>query len=245
MHDKILAIIQARMGSSRLHRKTLVEIEGVPLLEHVVNRICHSKTINNTIIATTTKSEDKTIISLAEKLGIDVFAGSSRDVLDRYYQSATLFKGKIIVRITADDPFKDPKIIDEIVNYFLMNKKLDYVSNCIEPTYPIGIDVEVFKYEALKMAWEKAVSSQDREHVTPYIRRKQNLFNIANYKNNENLSHLRWTIDTAEDLKMAKEVYRKLYVEGEIFYMDEILKLIRKHPYISSINRNIKQVYIN
>lgn len=236
MAVKVLAIVQARMGSTRLPGKTLIEIESRPLLEHVINRIRRSKTIDEIIIATTTKLEDNAIVHLAEKLQIKVFRGSSMNVLDRFYQAANKFDGKVIVRVTADDPFKDPKVIDEIVNYFFSHPELDYVSNSIEPTYPIGIDVEVFLYQALKTAWKYAKCSRDREHVTTYIWGNPELFNVCNYKYREQLSNLRWTIDTMEDLQMAREIYKKLYVEGKIFYMDDILRLLRKYPHISDIN---------
>ena len=144
MACKVIAIVQARMGSTRLPGKSLIVIEGRPLLEHIVNRVSYSKTIDEIIIATTTEPEDKPIVRLAEKLHVATYTGSSEDVLDRFYQAANLFGGKVIVRITADDPFKDPKVIDEIVNYYFSQSELDYVSNTIEPSYPIGIDVKFF-----------------------------------------------------------------------------------------------------
>jgi len=244
MAVNVLAIVQARMGSTRLPGKTLIEIEGKPLLEHVINRIRYSKTIDDIIIATTTGPEDKAIVSMAEKLHVATYTGSSDDVLDRFYQAASLFSAKKIVRITADDPFKDPKVIDEIVNYFFSHPELDYVSNTIEPSYPVGIDVEVFSYEALKTSWQEAESFRDREHVTPYIWCNPSLFKVANYKHTQQLSHLRWTIDTKEDLQMTREVYKKLYVEDEIFNMNDILQLINKHPHISDINSGVEQLTI-
>lgn len=213
-------------------------------MEHIVNRVSYSKTIDEIIIATTTEPEDKPIVRLAEKLHVATYTGSSEDVLDRFYQAANLFGGKVIVRITADDPFKDPKVIDEIVNYYFSQSELDYVSNTIEPSYPVGLDVEVFSYDALKTSWQEAESPSYREHVTPYILCNPNLFRLANYKYTEKLSHLRWTIDTKEDLQMTRKVYKELYVEGGIFYMDDILKLISKHTHISDINCNVEQLII-
>ena len=244
MAINVLAIVQARMGSTRLPGKTLIDIEGKPLLEHVINRIRYSKMIEEIIIATTNEPEDKVIVNMAKKLQVKTYEGSSYDVLDRFYQVARLFKGKVIVRITADDPFKDPKVIDDIVKYFLSHPELNYVSNTIEPSYPVGIDVEVFSYQALKTAWENAKDSAEREHVTPYIIRNPSLFKIANYKSNKQLSYLRWTIDTKEDLQMTKEVYNKLYLKDKIFYMDDILQLLQKYPHISDINSSVKQLVI-
>jgi len=244
MACKVIAIVQARMGSTRLPGKSLIVIEGRPLLEHIVNRVSYSKTIDEIIIATTTEPEDKPIVRLAEKLHVATYTGSSEDVLDRFYQAANLFGGKVIVRITADDPFKDPKVIDEIVNYYFSQSELDYVSNTIEPSYPIGIDVEVFSYRALERAWKESDSVIFREHVTPYIWRNPSLFKVANYKYSEQLSHLRWTIDTKKDLQMTKEVYKELYVDDKIFYMDDILQLLRKRTHISDINSDVEQLSI-
>jgi len=245
MANKVIAIVQARMGSTRLPGKSLIKIEGKPILEHIVNRIRYSKTIDEIIIATTTEQEDEAIVKLARKLQIGIFRGSAEDVLDRFYQAANKFNGRVIVRITADDPFKDPKVIDKIVNYFLSHTELDYASNTIEPTYPIGIDVEVFTFSALERAWVGAKTMIEREHVTPYIWDNSCSFNIANIKNHKDLSHLRWTIDTQKDLEMTREIYRKLYVEDEVFYMEDILRLLHKIPHISDINSNIAQVVIN
>jgi len=242
--DNVLAIIQARMGSTRLPGKTLIEIEGKPLLEHVINRIRYSKIIDEIIIATTTEPEDIAIVSLAKKLQVPTYTGSSEDVLDRFYQAASLFGGRVIVRITADDPFKDPAVMDEIVNYFFSHPEFDYISNTIKPSYPVGIDVEVFSYYALKTAWQNAEDPKDREHVTPYIYRNPGIFKLANYKYTKQLSHLRWTIDTKKDLQMAREVYKKLYVEDEMFYMADIMQLLKKYTYISDINRTVEQLMI-
>jgi spore coat polysaccharide biosynthesis protein SpsF len=244
MASKVIAVIQARMGSLRLPGKSLMEIEGKPLLEHIIDRIRYSKTIDEIIIATTTEHEDKAIINLAKKLQLKVYAGKIIDVLDRFYQAINLYGGEVIVRITADDPFKDPKIIDYIVNYYLLHPELDYVSNTIDPTYPIGIDVEVFSFKALKKAWREAKTKIAREHVTPYIWSNSGLFKIANIKHHIDLTNLRWTIDTKEDLEMAREVYKKLYDKDKIFYMKDILRLLKKDTYISNLNSNIKQIVI-
>jgi len=240
----VLAIIQARMGSSRLPGKTLKKISGKPLLEHVINRIKYSETIDEIMVATTTNPEDKAIISLAEQQDILTYSGSTDDVLDRVYKAAKKGKADIIVRVTADDPFKDPTIIDKIVKYFITNPKVDYVSNTIEPTYPIGIDVEVFSFSALEKAWKEAKSLLEREHVTPYIWDNQGLFNIASIKNRTDLSHLRWTIDTKEDIEMTRAVYKILYKEGEIFLMNDILKFIERYPHVPAINSHIEQNHL-
>lgn len=236
----ITAIIQARMGSTRLPSKVIKKIEGRPLLWHIIERIKHAKSINEIIVATTTNKEDEKIIKIAKKSGVKTFSGSENDVLDRFYRAAKKFNSDIIVRITPDDPFKDPKIIDEFVNYFLKNN-LDYVSNTIKPTYPEGLDIEIFSFKALEKAWLEAKLASEREHVTPYIWKNPKKFKIKNLSYKEDLSNLRWTIDYLEDLKFAREVYKRLYPVQKIFLMEDILKLFKKEPELQKINQGIRR----
>jgi spore coat polysaccharide biosynthesis protein SpsF len=240
---KVTAIIQARMGSTRLPGKVLKEIQGKPILWHIIHRTKASKLIDEIIVATTTNVEDKKIMELTNSLGVRSFRGCEQDVLDRYYQAAKKFKADVIVRITADDPFKDPGVIDEVISIFLNNgDNLDYASNTIDPTYPEGIDVEVFSFTALECAWTEASSKFEREHVTPYIWRNTEKFKVKNVINKSgNLSNLRWTLDTEEDLSFITEVYNKLYTEDKVFLMEDVLILLAQHPEISKINENVER----
>lgn len=235
----ITAIVQARMGSTRLPGKVLLDIQGKPLLEHVIDRVSASKLINQLVIATTSKEKDKAIIDFAQRRGIAYYVGSEDDVLDRFYQTAKIYRVKTIVRITPDDPFKDAEVIDKVVGYYLNRKKsVDYASNTIKPTYPEGLDVEVFSAEALGKAWKEAKKSSEREHVTPYIWNHPEIFRLANIENNENLSHLRWTLDTEADLRFTREIYARLY-HGQVFLMKDILALLRAEPELAQINQGI------
>ena len=235
----ITAIVQARIGSTTLPGKVLLDIQGKPLLEHVIDRVSASKLINRLVIATTSNEKDKAIIDFAQRRGIAYYVGSEDDVLDRFYQTAKKYRVKTIVRITPDDPFKDPEVIDEVVGYYLDHKKsVDYVSNTIKPTYPEGLDVEVFSAEALGKAWKEAKKSSEREHVTPYIWKHPERFRLANIENNEDLSHLRWTLDTEADLQFAREIYARLY-HGQVFLMKDILALLRAEPELAQINQGI------
>lgn len=235
----ITAIVQARMGSTRLPGKVLLDIQGKPLLEHVIDRVSASKLINRLVIATTSNEKDKAIIDFAQRRGITYYVGSEDDVLDRFYQTAKIYRVKTIVRITPDDPFKDPEVIDKVVGYYLNHKKsVDYASNTIKPTYPEGLDVEVFSAEALEKAWREAKKSSEREHVTPYIWNHPERFRLANIENNEDLSHLRWTLDTGADLRFAREIYARLY-HGQVFLMKDILALLRAEPELAQINQGI------
>ena len=150
MAPHIVGIVQARMGSTRLPGKTLIDICGKPFLHHILGRMQRSRKLENLVVATTTKREDDVICELCHGLNIACFRGSEDDVLDRYYQCAKAHNANIIVRITADDPFKDPEVADRIIEEILQDDELDYVSNTIRPTYPEGLDIEVFRFRALE-----------------------------------------------------------------------------------------------
>lgn len=239
MND-IVAIIQARMGSTRLPAKVLLDLEDKTVLERVIERVKKSKFIQEAIVATTISKDDLKIVNLCAKMGIRVYCGSEDDVLDRYYQAARLLDRKHIVRITADCPLIDPKVIDRVIRAHL-SKKADYTSNTIQETFPDGEDVEVFKFQTLKKAWEDAGLPSEREHVSPYIRKHQNLFRLENVSSEENLGRMRWTLDEKRDYKFIKLVYRKLYKKNRIFGMKETLRLLREHPEYQRINQGIKR----
>jgi len=229
------------MGSTRLPGKILIDIQGKSLLEHVIDRVCTSKLIEQIIIATTSNEKDKTIVDFAQEHQILYYVGSEDNVLDRFYQAAKMFHAGLIVRITPDDPFKDPEVIDKLVSHYLAHRgSLDYVSNTIKPTYPEGLDVEVFTFAALEKAWREAKKPSEREHVTPYIWNHSELFRIVNIENDEDLSHLRWTLDTEADLRFTQEIYAKLY-RGQIFLMKDILTLLEKEPELLKINQGIER----
>lgn len=233
------AIIQARMGSTRLPGKVLADIAGKPMLWHVISRMKYAKRIDDIIVATTILSEDKQILELASEMGIKSYAGSREDVLDRYYQAAIIYKADVIVRITADCPLIDPNIIDRTIEFYLTHD-FDYVSTAIKPTYPDGIDTEVFSFVILEKAWKEASFASEREHVTPYIRKNSQIFRIKSLENDEDLSYMRWTVDEERDLGFVREVYKRLYCKkGNIFYMKDVINLLRTHPQIMNINKGI------
>ena len=240
---KVVAIIQARMGSTRLPGKVMMEIVGKPMLWHVINRAKHSRLFDDIVIATSTRKEDGVIASLAHECGVGGYLGSDLDVLDRYYSCATEFRAKTIVRITADDPFKDPEVVDLITRTYLDHQgSVDYVSNTMKPTYPEGLDVEAFSYSALESAWATTKDAFDREHVTANFLRNPDRFRLLNVENKlGDLSNLRWTVDTAEDMAFARAVYERLFDKKEIFLMEDILNLLRKFPEIAQINKDMKQ----
>lgn len=236
----IAAIIQARMSSTRFPKKVFTQICGKPLLWHIVNRLRFSKKIDNILIATSLNPKDEKIEDWALANGIACYRGDENNVLDRYYHAAKSINASIIARITSDDPFKDPVIIDNVIN-LLQENDLDFACNNNPPTFPEGLDTEIFTFSALEKAYKESMDSFEQEHVTQYFYRHKDIFRQQNYPHTENLSFLRWTIDTETDLAMAQVVYEKLFVEGKIFLMEDILKLISKNPSIASINKDIER----
>lgn len=232
-----LAIIQARMGSTRLPNKVLLDLHGKTVLEHVINRVKKSKYIDKVIVATTIEEKDLAIVKLCSELNTQVYCGSVDDVLDRYYQAAKLFKPKNVVRITADCPLMDPGVIDSVVKAHEINL-CDYTSNVIEETFPDGEDVEVIKYNTLNEAWEDSKLASEREHVTLYIR------NNSKYSKHSVISKInygdkRWTLDTEDDYRFISKIYDDLYPVNQLFSMKEVLELLEKCPELEYINNKI------
>ncbi len=238
--NMVVAILQARMGSSRLPNKVLCKIKGKTLLELCINRVKQSRLIDKIVIASTTKLIDDAIEEIASKLGLECFRGSENDLLDRYYQCAKKYKAGVIVRVTPDDPFVDYRAIDRAVQIFKDNE-VDFVTNHFEPTYPEGLDVEVYSIHVLKKSWKEAKLLSEREHVFPYIQNNQDQFKIINFKQEKDYSHLRWTIDYECDYEMTKIIYDYLYDKKPIFLQEDILKLLEKHSEIAGMNSHISR----
>ena len=237
---KIIAIIQARLDSTRLPRKALINILGKPLIIHLLERVKESKKIDDIIAATTDRKVDDELVKVLKNQGVKVFRGSNKDVLDRYYQAATKYCADVIVRVTGDCPLIDPNIIDLIIQHYLDND-FDYVTNIIVPTYPDGLDVEIFSYETLKKTWEESKLLSEREHVTPYIKKHPEIFRLNNFKNSVDWSHLRWTVDQKEDLKFVIEIYKRLYNKKPLFLMKDILQILDEEPELKEINSRIQR----
>ncbi|GAH69912.1 unnamed protein product, partial [marine sediment metagenome] len=187
---------------------------------------------------TSIEKNNEVLIEKAKEYGIEYFAGSESDVLDRYYQCAKKFNAKNIVRITGDCPLVDPDIIDEVIALFKENK-LDYASNVLPPSYPDGLDVEVFSFDALERAWKEAVLKSEREHVTPYIWKNQSIFKRMTFKNDKDLSKIRLTIDEKKDLVVINHILNEL--GSDDYGLDEIMEVVKKNPSILNNNKKIKR----
>ncbi len=239
---KIIAITQARTGSTRLPNKVLMEVGGKSFLEIHLQRLSKSILIDEIVVATTNKDSDNVIALLCSKLGYSVYRGSEQDVLDRYYRAALFAKADIIVRITSDCPLVDANLIDFIIEEHFSNKN-DFTSNIVNRTYPDGFDVEVFNFDVLKRAWEEANMPSDREHVTYYIWKNSNLLNgnkftslNINATNNQNFSHIRLTLDYPEDKVLLEKLIEIDGIEKSWYdYVDTLLK----NPSLLEINKSV------
>lgn len=233
---RIGCIIQARMGSTRLSGKVMMNIDNKnPLLYYVITQLQHCKLLDKIIVATTTLKEDDVIADYVKHMGIDCFRGSPQNVLDRYYQCAKKFLICLIVRITADNPLIDPTIVDMAIEKF-NSDSYDYATNTIPRTFPYGTEVEVFSIKSLKKIWNEAKKPSEREHVTPYFYNNPSKFNILNIKYSQNISYLRWTVDRYNDLKLVRLITSK--IKKRPILMTDIISLLSKEPQLTEINRD-------
>ena len=234
----ILAIIQARMGSSRLPGKVLMNIKNKPLLKFMVDRVKMSRLVNKIVIATTVDSEDNPIVDFCETNNILYYRGSVDDVLDRYFKVAKKYSAKTIVRLTGDCPLCDPNLIDQTINLF-NDMKVDYASNTVPPEikkYPDGTDVEVFNFKSLKKAWTETKDIKDREHVTFYFWKRNKEFTLALLDNKNNWGKYRITVDYKKDLDVVREIVNELEKKNKFGYVEEIVEILEKKPNIKKIN---------
>ena len=236
------AIFQARMGSTRLPGKVIALIIGKPLISHIVERVRASKYVKRIILATTKSKDDDELADFAQRMGIMCFRGDDNDVLARFYGAATEFDSKFILRVCCDNPLTDPRIIDELAQKCL-EENADYVSTSIERTFPLGMDLEVFTFGALRDAFQSAKLGYEREHVTPYIYQHPELFAIRfiEAQGKPRRPDLRLTVDSEEDLRFMKEIFKRLYNNGNIFSIEKVIDLLDEHPELLTINAHIHQ----
>jgi glutamate-1-semialdehyde aminotransferase/spore coat polysaccharide biosynthesis protein SpsF (cytidylyltransferase family)/predicted dehydrogenase len=233
----VVAIIQARMGSTRLPGKSLAEIENHPMLWHVIQRVKRAKLVDRVVVATSTAAADDAIETMCRESSVSCHRGSENDVLDRFYKAALAEKAAVVVRITADCPLIDPEVVDRVVRRFERGD-LDYVSNAMVRSFPDGLDTEACSFSALERAWHEATRTSEREHVTPYLRSEK--FRTANVESDSAAmyQHYRWTVDEVQDLDFIRAVYRALRGK-ENFGMKDVLDLLGKQPELEKMNAEI------
>lgn len=232
----ILAILQARVSSSRLPNKVLAPILGEPMLARQIERLRRSRLIDQLVVATSDMPSDDSLEVLCNALGVPCFRGSLDDVLARF-QGAYLQFGPSdhVVRLTGDCPLADPAVIDHVIQSHLTSGS-DYTTNALQPTWPDGLDVEVFRSAALARACEEARLPSEREHVTPYIHKNPAIFQIKHVQGELNLSSMRWTVDEPADLAFVREVYSALYPRDPAFDTASILSLLARRPELGQLN---------
>ena len=256
---RIVAIIQSRMGSSRLPGKVLLDIAGQPMLARVVERTRQARKVDEVVVATTTDPSDDAVVALCQRRGYPYYRGSLYDVLDRYYQTAKTFGAEVIVRITADCPLIDPGVIDRTVQEFML-AGVDFAANRLPPpwrrTYPIGLDTEVCTFAALERAWREADLPHHREHVMPYLYEPatsnqqlpggslSSTFRVLVVNHDvdgdrKSLGHLRWTVDTAEDLNLIRQIYAHFPGRDDFTWLD-VLELVQHNPELGQINADVQ-----
>lgn len=241
-HLKIVAIVQARLGSTRLPGKVLMEVLGKPLLGYLIDRVKTAKLIHEVVVATTTLKNDDQIALFCEQMHVPCFRGSVDDVLERFLGAAQMLSADVIVRITGDCPLMAPEVIDKVVSRYLSHYPVvDYVSNTLKRSYPRGLDVEVFSYTSLKTAADKARLASEREHVTPYIYHHSELFTTESVIDNGDHSQLRWTVDTPEDFELISKLIAALYPQKPHFTFEDLLHILERHPEWQHINSHIQQ----
>jgi spore coat polysaccharide biosynthesis protein SpsF len=242
---RIVAIIQARMGSSRLPGKVLLDLAGEPMLARVVNRVRRAQFLDEVVIATTTEPADDPLATLCAARGWPCCRGSRDDVLDRYYRAAQEFGADIVVRITSDCPMIEPEVIDRVVRELLdRHPPPDYASNVLpRRTYPRGLDVEVFRFETLKLMWQEDDNPAWREHVTQFLHHHPERFVIHDVLDDRDLSAMRWTVDTPEDLEFVRLIYGAF--GHDHFSRHEVLALLEGQPQWLELNRGVQQKVVS
>ncbi len=243
---KIITVIQARMGSTRLPKKVMMPLAGKPLIIRMIERVSLSVSAGTIVAALTRETYDDELADFLVNEGINIYRGSTNDLLDRHINAARAYDGDTVVKIPSDCPLIDPRVIDKVINYFVSNyDRFDYVSNLHPATFPDGNDVEIMSLAVLEKCAREASRDFEREHTTPYIWENPEKFRIGNVEWGTGLDYSmshRWTIDYMEDYLFIKEVYGTLYDENPEFGMNDILEYEKDHPEVKAINEKYNGV---
>lgn len=243
---KTVAIIQARIGSTRLPGKVMKTLSGKTVLGHVISRVKACPLVDEVIVATTVSTKDDVIVAESARHGAMQFRGSEDNVLERYYLAAKQFNADIIVRVTSDCPLFDPELLSKMLSYFqkinATGRCIDYLSNTLSRSFPRGLDAEIFTFDALQLATQEASQPFEMEHVTPYLYQHPEKFSLAEFRNETDLSHYRWTLDTEEDYGLLDAIFSALDGgNNSIFSTEAVLSFLKKRPELVAINAHIEQ----
>lgn len=232
-----MAVVQARLASTRLPRKVLRDIGGETMLGRVVKRLARARRLDAVVIAAAAES-DNALVAEGKRLGVPVWQGSELDVLDRFVGAARAFQAAAVVRVPSDCPLIDPGVVDEMVEVF-WERGVDYVSNTVERTYPRGLDTEAVRVGALERAWREARLPYERVHVTPYIYQHPELFRLWLRCLERDYSHLRWTVDEPADLALVRELFARLGNRDD-FTWSEALAVVEEDPQLAAMNASVR-----
>ena len=244
---RVIAIIQARMGSSRLPGKVLSLVCDRPMLWHIVDRVRAVRGVAGVVVATSDSSSDDTIYEFCREFQIDVYSGSLNDVLDRFYRCARSHRAEVVLRVTGDCPLFDPEIVSQMLQRFRGEGPFDHMGVATGAgvagvsgggRYPDGLDAELTSIDALETAWCEATQPLEREHVTPFVWKRPERFRVATHFSLVDYSHLRWTVDNQEDLDVIRRIYAALYDPHRHFVMQDVLDFLAAHPEIGQRNQH-------
>jgi spore coat polysaccharide biosynthesis protein SpsF len=242
---KVVAIIQARMNSTRLPGKVMLDLCGETVLSRVVKRVQACEAVDQVVVATTKQANDQMLVVEALDLGVEVFCGNENDVLDRYYRAAKKHDASLVVRVTADCPLFDPEVLSQMFcdldRIPLTKFSKIYFSNTRTRTYPRGLDAEIFNFSALDFANQEATQAFEREHVTPFMYQHPKDFLIYDFRNDEDNSAYRWTLDTPEDYEFFKAVYSELHKEKGFISTEDVFSLLKTRPELCELNAHVEQ----
>ncbi|WCJ60814.1 glycosyltransferase family protein [Fontisphaera persica] len=242
---KVVAIIQARMGSTRLPGKVLRTLCGQPVLRHVCNRVRLARRLESLWVATSTRAADDAIAQACAAWNVPCYRGSEDDVLARFHGAAAAAGAEVVVRITADCPLFDGWLLDDMLRVFLEANtpeiRVDYLSNVLERRYPRGLDAEIFTFAALDQAHREAHLPREREHVTPYLYQHPEKFRLHSYRAPEDWSQYRWTLDTPEDWALIEAIYQALYRTEQPFTTRQVLEWLQARPDLAQLNASVRQ----
>lgn len=237
-----LIVVQARMASTRLPGKVMLQVLGVSLLEHLIKRLRRVRLADGICVACTKNQIDQPIVDLSQKLGVSVYRGSEQDVLARYFEAASTHQAEHVIRVTSDCPLIDPKELDRLLSFYLSHtEKFDYVSSGMIRSYPRGMEAEVFSFSVLKNAHEEARQRFEREHVTPFIYTHPETFRLENFAFGQDQSHYRLTVDTADDFELVSKIITALYPSNPEFTIHDVLALLSEHSDWATINSHVRQ----
>lgn len=229
---KTLAIVQARMSSTRFPGKVLADLQGKSMVIQQLERISKAKSLNAIVVATSSDPSDDELVEVLQRYGYETARGSLDDVLDRFISVIDFYQPETVVRLTADCPLTSPQVIDQVVEAFYTSHA-DYLSNTMTPTFPDGLDVEVVKANVLREVAIVSTDQPEREHVTLGVYRRQDQFQVENFANEVDLSNLRWTVDTPEDFSFVNQIYAELFPMNANFDLPDILRYLEEHPELS------------